>query len=299
MSSSAAHSATGCGANPPTCHSWHPDKAGADIILGDNGELSWILAQDVVVGRPDVSLVTLDAGTATLDRIMTTAPTIGGKDEIRGNGAADIILGGTDSDTIWGDTSDAGPGSDGQDGNDLIFGDNGKLYPTLAMTAAPDRPFYNNFFFSIQTAAADLGAADVVFGNGGDDIAIGGQGDDLLFGGIGNDDLIGGHNISGELGARFGEPAHDDLDGLDRAALLALRAEIDAAKAPTGAASLGDRLALLNPADIHELSELLDGGEGDDALLGDNGIVIRKGANFFTGVGDCRRREPALPHGRA
>ena len=112
------------------------DAAGADIILGDNGELNWILANDVVVGRPDIPYlgtpnVTLDAATATLDRIMTTAPTEGGADEIRGNGAGDIILGGTDSDTIWGDDETG----TSVEGNDLIFGDNGKLYPTLALTA--------------------------------------------------------------------------------------------------------------------------------------------------------------------
>ena len=160
------------------------------------------------------------------------------------------------------------------------------------MTAAQGTTFYNNFFFSIQTAAADGGKGDVVFGNGGDDIAIGGQGDDLLFGGIGNDDLIGGHNISGVLGAPFGELAHDDLDGLDAAALAGVAGGNRSRDRTNGAASLGYNLARLNPADIHELSELLDGGAGDDALLGDNGIVIRKGANFFTGLGDADAASP-------
>jgi Ca2+-binding RTX toxin-like protein len=60
--------------------------AGNDIILGDNGELSWLLTSDTIVGRPDVSTITFAGGASTLDRITTFAPTDGDADSIVGNG---------------------------------------------------------------------------------------------------------------------------------------------------------------------------------------------------------------------
>lgn len=248
--------------------------AGDDVILGDNGRLDWILPDDDILGRRDVrdhlggTTVELDGAepdVGTLDRVTTTDPTLGGDDVIYGNGntgeaAGDVILGGTGSDTVRGDTGDdVAPGADGPDGADLVFGDHAKLYPTLA---AADGFFRDNDFFSIDTAAGDLGAADVLFGNASDDILVGGQGDDVAFGGTGDDDLVGGHNIAGSDDPADGEPAHDDLDGLDAAAILAL--------APAA-------LADLDPADVNELNDILDGGADDDVIAGDNAIVIRQG----------------------
>ena len=175
--------------------------AGEDILLGDNGEMNWVLGSDTIAGRPDVfdhlnasTVVMLDADKASLDRITTTDPTLGGPDRIEGNGntlvdtdmdgdsdVGDLIFGGTDGDVIYGDTpdSDVSDEADGVDGADLVFGDHGKIYPTLPTA---DAFFVNNNFFSIDILAADAGSGDVVFGDAADDIMIGGQGDDILFG---------------------------------------------------------------------------------------------------------------------
>jgi Ca2+-binding RTX toxin-like protein len=264
-----------------------PAGANNDIILGDNGELAYLLTSDTIVGRADVSAITFDPTNFDLDRITTIAPTFGGADVIRGNSDSDIIFAGTGADTVWGDTSDTGPGPDGPDGTDVIFGDHGKLYYSTGVNAGPTSPFYNNFFFSIDTSSNKGGLGDLIFGNANDDFLIGGQGDDLLFGGTGNDDIIGGHNISGTLGAAQGELAHDDLDGLVIGAFPgardALQSEVDAFNG--GLASIGARLSQLNPSDFNEISEAIDGGEGDDVLAGDNAIIVRQGKNIFTGAG--------------
>jgi Ca2+-binding RTX toxin-like protein len=264
-----------------------PTGANNDIIIGDNGELAYLLASDTIVGRADVSSINFNPTNFDLDRIRTIAPTFGDADVIRGNSDSDIIFAGTGADTVWGDTSDTGFGPDGADGTDVIFGDHGKLYYSVGVNATLVSPFYNNFFFSIDTSSDKGGLGDLLFGNGNDDFLIGGQGDDLLFGGKGNDDIIGGHNISGTLGAAQGELAHDDLDGLVigtfTGARDALQAEVDAFNG--GLASIGNRLSLLNPSDFNEISEAIDGGEGDDVLAGDNAIIVRQGKNIFTGAG--------------
>ncbi len=247
--------------------------AGEDIILGDNGELSWILGSDTIGNRPDVSEVELDddgVDDHDLDRITTIDPNLGGYDRIEGNGAADIILGGTFADLIYGDSPDQEYGAvssvdetdaetDGADGNDLIFGDHAKIFPNIDTAAQP--VFVNNFFFSIFTLEMHDGLGDVMFGNGADDIMIGGQGDDLMWGNDGDDDMIGGHNVA--LG-------DDDLDPMDAATRIGIEAQFGIAAFP------GAVLSHLNPAVNKEFNDLMDGGVDDDVMAGDNAVIIRQ-----------------------
>ncbi|MDK3075585.1 calcium-binding protein [Sedimentitalea sp. JM2-8] len=244
--------------------------AGSDIILGDNGELTWILNADTIANRPDVSNVDLGAFPHDLDRIATIDPNLGGYDRIEGNGAGDTIIGGTFTDLIYGDSPDGEEGSisavietdaetDAADGDDLIFGDHAKVYPNIDTGAQP--VFINNYFFSIFTLEEHDGLGDVLFGNGAHDIMIGGQGDDLMWGNDGDDDMIGGHNVA--LG-------DDDLDPLDAATQAGIEAQFGATAFP--GAVLGD----LNPAVNKEFNDYMDGGVDDDVMTGDNAIVIRK-----------------------
>ncbi|OUR78342.1 hypothetical protein A9Q83_08220 [Alphaproteobacteria bacterium 46_93_T64] len=234
--------------------------AGDDIILGDNGRIDWRLVDDTVAGRSDIGAGSFDLdglvpNSLTLDRIMTTAPNDGGADIIFGNGNSDVILGGTDGDQIWGDSGDGGAlgggaGDDGADGQDLLFGDHGKLYPTLGATAAPGTLFYNNYFFAIDTAFADDGGDDLMFGNGNDDIMLGQQGDDVMFGGTEDDDMIGGHNVEGGIDEQDALAVSDyDLTGM---------------------------LADMDPSDNDDLNDVMDGGAGEDVMTGDNAIIIRQ-----------------------
>lgn len=154
-------------------------------------------------------------------------------------------------DTIFGDT-----GSDlsfGGTDSDLVFGDDGDevgqgstatdlLFGDHGRlypqhSTLPGFPSRN--FFAIDTGDADGGAGDQLFGEEGDDVLLGQQGDDRMFGGSGDDDLVGGHNVAG--GA-------DELS----AAVIA---------------------SSVNPP----VSDLIDGGTGDDALAGDNAVIWRTG----------------------
>ncbi|MEH6585177.1 MAG: LEPR-XLL domain-containing protein [Halioglobus sp.] len=247
--------------------------AGNDTILGDNGRLDWILPDVNILDRMDVflhqgesTLVDLDGNPATLDRITTTDPIWGGDDVIYGNGnptdgEGDLIMGGTGNDHAYGDTGDdVLDAHDGPDGSDLLFGDHGVLFPNLPEL---DAFFINNNFFSIDTSDQD-GAntdgvpdghkdfRDVIWGNAASDILIGGQDDDILFGGTQDDDLIGGHNVAG---------GHDELDDMPLVDRLAITPA---------------ELADLNPADVNEINDIMDGGEDDDVLAGDNAIIIRQ-----------------------
>ncbi|WP_428938046.1 hypothetical protein [Fontivita pretiosa] len=143
---------------------------GDNIMLGDNGLLSYIIVNK----------------TSQLVLITTTDPTLGASDEIIAQDGNDSIMGGTAAETIRGGA-----------GDDLIFGDHGKIDYTLPANAN---------FISIDTGGGDGGGNDVIFGEAGDDTVLGGQAADIARGGGGDDDLIGGHNVAGADGA-------DQLDG--------------------------------------------------------------------------------------
>ena len=253
-----------------------PAYDGDDFILGDNAIFEFELASDDVtdLGRPDVvaylggTTLPLDPSSTTLDRVMTIDPTLGDDDIIHGDGGGDVIFGGTGRDQIWGDSDNDNPVDNAVDGDgaDIIFGDHAKLYPTLPTVNAF---FINNNFFSIDTSEDDgfdtdgviefepgTDFEDTIFGSGGDDTIIGGQDDDILFGGEDDDILIGGHNVVG---------GHDEIDNMDQALQDAILTGV---------------LADLDPSDINDVNDIMDGDGDEDVLAGDNAIVIRQ--NAFT-----------------
>ena len=290
-----------------------------DWIIGDNGYLQYDRASDDILEyglrRPDVrahlgdlldpvdgTIIDLDdpdnPDPRTLDLVTTTDPTLGGDDIIRGNAGNDIIFGGTGSDIIWADNEDVDDhvytGAD--DGDDLVFGDHGRMYPSIDdqtiddeflgdIIGEVDNPsfdvfFINNNFFSIDTQDVDGANTDAVpelepdpdenrgkpgnfndfedtiFGSAGDDTIIGGQDDDILFGGEDDDILIGGHNVLG---------GHDEIDDMDQALQDAILTGV---------------LADLDPSDINDVNDIMDGDGDEDVLAGDNAIIIRQ--NDFT-----------------
>lgn len=204
---------------------------GEDTILGDNGALEWLstgrlgeLSFAPSDPRWNASLPTAfaarDVDLDTLDVVTTEQPNNGGRDTIFGGNARDTAFGGTDADTIWGDTgADALLSAGGVDaaanGNDLLFGDHGRLYAQLG--TLPN--VHSRNFFSIAIGQADGGEGDRIWGEEGMDILIGQQGDDRLWGGTEDDDLVGGHNVEGgadeltttTIGITSGASAWNDL----------------------------------------------------------------------------------------
>ena len=141
-----------------------------------------------------------------------------GDDRISGNGANDILLGGSGRDAIFGDNYGELDAADA--GSDLIFGDNGDInttvpgYLTTVATAATFidptlLPLAGALIFSFtaidegdfsvypDSLGELLGDDDYIEGNGNDDIILGQQGRDTIYAGAGNDDVIGGHNVVG------------------------------------------------------------------------------------------------------
>ncbi|HKY31809.1 MAG TPA: LEPR-XLL domain-containing protein [Candidatus Polarisedimenticolia bacterium] len=281
-----------------------------DILLGDNGEITLVDPLGGGAGPGLDAIVTFGGAVATVRTTDETAAE-GGSDQIHGNATADVMAGGVVGDTLHGNDGDdialgdnaliewlyAGghPGLEDLEegfvfdstfttldlvlaqvpaahpgGRDTVFGDAGSdilmggedadtvwgddgdesgaasdnddiLFGDHGVvypqhSALPGFPSRN--FFSVETAAGDAGEGDRLFGEEGNDLLLGQQGDDRLFGGDDDDDLIGGHNVSG---------------GIDELAVSAVSASLPP-----------------------QVNDVLDGGQGDDALAGDNAEIWRK-----------------------
>src|SRR5262249_36355718 len=98
---------------------------------------------------------------------------------------------------------------------------------------------------SIDTSAADGGAADLIRGNAGDDVIVGGQGAAQILGDDGNGDVVGGQ--TGWV-----------------TALVRGTAVTIAARAGAGGSDAGDTI---------------DAGAGNDWVEGDNGVLLRTGSS--------------------
>ena len=175
---------------------------GADVLLGDNGLMEWTstgrladFLADVINENPALyakySGAVADTNVATLDLITTTQPTNGGRDILVGGNRADVMLGGTNADKLYGDTGNEADGITSTDGNDLMFGDHGRLYPQFSTVVGIN----SRNFFSINVGQGDGGEGDLMWGEEGMDIMLGQQGDDRMWGGADDDDLIGGQNV--------------------------------------------------------------------------------------------------------
>ncbi|MEM6398913.1 MAG: hypothetical protein AAF757_01595 [Cyanobacteria bacterium P01_D01_bin.116] len=161
--------------------------AGNDIALGGFGDdtVSGNEGEDILLGDNSVLNYAIENGSATLDEITTTEPSIGGNDSIQGNDDNDIALGGAGDDTVTGDA-----------GEDITIGDNGIITYTSGSIS------------TIATNNPGIGGNDSIDGGADNDIGLGGAGNDTMDGGA-DDDILLGDN--GELDYT----ADDDLSTLD------------------------------------------------------------------------------------
>jgi Ca2+-binding RTX toxin-like protein len=168
---------------------------GNDVILGDNGRVEWLYTGDPAYASIESGMPgAFDNTLATLDLITTDVPAShpGGRDTIYGDAGNDVAFGGEYADTLFGDT---GTLADSGGGNDILFGDHGRLYPHRSLLAN----FASRNFFATDTGNGSAAEGDRIWGESGDDVILGEQGDDRLFGGSGNDDIIGGSNVAGAV----------------------------------------------------------------------------------------------------
>lgn len=176
----------------------------------------------------------------------------------------------------------------GGDGDDQIFGENGRdqLFglagDDVIRGSLGDDAIYGGTGHDILSGDED---DDYIEGNAGDDSVYGNQGDDLLYGGTGADTIGGwtGHDvISGEAGDDFllGQDGDDTIDGGIGDDDIYGHAGIDVAYGFDGADWI----------DGGEDNDQLYGGLGDDVLKGREGNDHLEGGagtdNLFGGDGD-------------
>ncbi|TGD44586.1 hypothetical protein EEB11_03100 [Pseudotabrizicola sediminis] len=173
-----------------------------------------------------------------------------------GTSGPDLLLGDSGADLIH-----------GLEGDDVLHGD-----------AGPDRLNGGVGNDILLGGAGD----DVLSGSLGRDMLIGGAGNDLLYGGFGADVLIGSSGSDSLLG---GEGA-DTLIGLEydliAEELSEVADEIEALVRDSGlpaadliAARIGEGVISGNPAERGP--DVLDGGAGNDVLIGDDGDTLTGG----------------------
>ncbi|NEX46217.1 calcium-binding protein [Pseudotabrizicola algicola] len=182
----------------------------------------------------------------------TTAP-----DEMAGTVLNDILLGGLGRDTIEGLQ-----GNDviaGERGNDDLTGDEGN--DVVLGGAGNDR---------VDGATGN----DLLVGGAGNDTVTGGAGNDLLIGSSGSDTMQGGEGDDTLVGVEFDRYA----DEMARSA-ADLRGVLSRNFADTVSAQQLNRVsASVTSGDVAERGpDQLEGGDGNDLLLGDDGDFLSGG----------------------
>lgn len=241
------------------------DPSQVDVRL--NGQSSEFTADDIsrilIIADMGNNTIGIDDGLG----IPTTILGGDGNDTIAGSG------GGGDHDLNW--TSARG-------GNDHITGGGAGGYDIIDAGAGDDLVQGSAERETIQGG----GGHDAVFGGGGSDSIDGGDGNDLidgqgagdrLFGGYGNDTINGGdgpdwilYDTRDSYSYYFQQFGDDSIDG---------GAGDDLIEDPVGTNTLrgGD-----GDDRIKEYDGLLDGGEGNDSLLGTDGCTLLGGGGNDT-----------------
>ncbi len=194
--------------------------AGDNLVLGDSGQIAAAQSKDSRFGGG----ATFAQAVITLGRVMSTAPVIGGNDEITTLGGNDIVLAGMSGNaplsTVWDPLSVFRDVVDAGGGNNIVLGDSGLLVfaqamddanPQRTVTVAVDPtqewdqndPATSEYSYTytsdenpgdidwIESTAWSIGGADEISTGAGTDIAVGGAGSDLIAAGAGDNLVLG------------------------------------------------------------------------------------------------------------
>lgn len=301
--------------------------AGNDIVAGDNARLdpwtanvtatspAWVVKlYDIqlradVPAAADVSGSDLIVGGTGDDRLYGQA----GNDTLRAGDGTDIVEGDAGADTITGDAGDdtlTGGNStatgemsadrsatgqpdgvdqiDGGTGDDVIAGDNARLDRT-ANTRLDGTLSRWVTLFDVQT-----GGSSGVSGVGAGDVITGGDGRDLIFGQAGNDQVSAGTGddyVEGDSGddSINGDAGQDDLlGGASAANGVVINLVVDRLlTSPNGTTDS-------SAAGVTDGNDTIDGGDGTDVVLGDNGRITRNGQSMTGASGVFAVRQVAM-----
>ena len=194
------------------------DEDLSDLLLGDNADVFLVDPEGAAGG--DIKLV-LDAAVFLIRTTDEEHPEYGGSDTISGNAAGDIIAGGVQGDTLYGDRSVTNATTSGDDGDDIILGDNGafewlstgRLGEITGIDIAENNPDLNEKYVD-GDADTDLTTLDLITteqpNNGGRDTIYGDEANDIAFGGT---DLDWIHGDDGDESAETAFANRDVLFG--------------------------------------------------------------------------------------
>jgi Ca2+-binding RTX toxin-like protein len=271
------------------------DADGDDVLVGDNADLRVVLhsTRDRWPDhRPDVAITLFDLaidspvagqfGADVMDGGGGDDLLLGqsGDDVMTGNGGNDALEGNAGSDELFGDWSgtprgaagddalvggswtahaydasepDAGDVLSGDGGSDILLGDNGTVLATVTLLDVP----------GVGTDGAPGTTA-------GDDHLFGGSGTDVMFGQSGNDLLDGG----AEIDALEGGPGEDRVKGGGG----------DDTLVGGSSAADGHIVEGRSGAGLPDAGDILEGGDGDDVIAGDNARLITRSATRADGT---------------
>ncbi|MEQ8667930.1 MAG: choice-of-anchor U domain-containing protein [Pirellulales bacterium] len=250
-------------------HNWIDAGSGNDTIRAGGGndtafggagndDIDVANGHNMVMAGDDNDVVQAGTGDDTIygdagdDTIVVQA----GLNYLRGGDGDDIILGGSDADQIFGD-----------DDNDQLVGGAGP--DTIVAGAGVDQISGGDGPDSLDGGSGNDNlsggeGADTIHGGANDDVLHGGTGIDILYGEDGNDSLFGDEDsgIAQNRQQLYGGPGNDQLYAYAPTNVLA-----------TELTELGDALFGEDGDDtLHGnlRQELLDGGSGNDVLIGDD-----------------------------
>jgi Ca2+-binding RTX toxin-like protein len=203
-----------------------------------------------------------------------------GLDHLEGNAGDDSVFGDNGSDDILGGSSPLASGAGatapcpagptlgtpdvgetllaGGDGNDVMFGDNGCILRTGAVSTADGTPIRTMVMLDRGTI-------------GGDDVMNGDAGNDRMWGEVGDDTLDGGNDadyIEGNQGADTASGGTGSDDMLGGTSPVALPGTGDKNPIAANEPDTGDRMYGQAPNAATALAD-------DDFLFGDNGVIDR------------------------
>ncbi|PSR47058.1 hypothetical protein C8256_08065, partial [Kluyvera genomosp. 2] len=240
------------------------------------------LGVNSAIGADDLKAYDSDGNVQTDIKANELADAILGKNDVRVEGAEDIVQGKSGNDIIFGDAVEfAGIAGNGFTAiRELIAKEMG--VSVTSITSAHIHQYiteHPDVFDMSRTDGGDdilFGGAgnDIIYGGGGEDILAGGDGDDLLYGGVGNDILFGdGYNAFSELFDYIaGKLGTENITLADVQKYITDNSHEFDISAPGG----GDDI-------LHGGSgnDILYGGGGNDILHGDEGNDL-----LYGGTGD-------------